>query len=44
MSRAWPAHRNEQIGCAAGEPFVVEGGVPVDDPVRLFAPRSEEQP
>jgi bacillithiol biosynthesis deacetylase BshB1 len=26
------------IGCDAGEPFAVQGGVPVEDPVQLFAP------
>jgi len=37
-------HYGEQIGRAAGEPFVVQGGVPVDDPVQLFAPPREEGP
>ena len=29
------------IGCRAGEPYAVEGSVPVDDPVALFAPVRE---
>ena len=29
------------IGCQAGEPYVVEGSVPVDDPVAVFAPARE---
>jgi bacillithiol biosynthesis deacetylase BshB1 len=37
-------HYGGQIGRAAGEPFVVEGGVPVDDPVRLFGPPCEVHP
>lgn len=37
-------HYGEQIGCAAGEPYVVEGGVPVDDPVQLFTTTREVQP
>jgi N-acetylglucosamine malate deacetylase 1 len=27
----------QRIGVAAGEPYVVEGGVPIDDPVQVFA-------
>lgn len=30
------------IGCAAGEPFTVEGAVPVDDPLAHFAPPVED--
>jgi N-acetylglucosamine malate deacetylase 1 len=37
-------HYGQQIGTPAGEPFTIEGAVPVADPVQLLAPRSEVRP
>lgn len=37
-------HYGQRIGCAAGEPYVIEAAVPVDDPVQVFAPASEVRP
>jgi len=34
-------HYGQLIGVAAGEAYVVDGGVPVDDPVATFAARRE---